>query len=543
MKRGGCCNACRRRHRKCVVQLGASQCGACAESGRECRFDTDIRFRHSSHARESVETRRSWARVPATISFVTPQGIDGELSEAASEGKGASSSGKSPRGGDSFYSETESGAPSMGREDSVGNETGMQDSGPDQHPADQGSDINPHAIASPGHAENADFVDSQQAGLHLDNEGDIIPVFEASPSSNAHLLPLSPASGHRISSIPYILGEPSSELPPPQTPSSKHISGGDAEHDSRTQSTHHEDTYGFTERQAFLFMTYVHKLAPSSDACDDARHFTLEVPRLAFQEPMIMNGVLALASRYDARCNNTNSDLESTYYHSRCIELLIEAFARPPETWDSKLLTTVVIARLYEEYDNEADSYYHHLSGTRNLLNHEAVARFVTQGGLAEAASWVHLRQAIYIYLVRREPVEICLENFERSTVFRRGDDSAYANRAVYIFAKMMKLLFPLDAAGAAQEGTPGPWEMIEMEVKRWYEMKPHSFRPIYYKAADVQNDRPFPMICIAASVPVVAMQHYYAAKAVICLRKCNNMNPNIGYHAAKLRYDWEVSI
>ncbi|KAM5353487.1 hypothetical protein ACJ41O_000137 [Fusarium nematophilum] len=253
-----------------------------------------------------------------------------------------------------------------------------------------------------------------------------------------------------------------------------------------------------------------------SDACDDARHFTLEVPRLAFQEPMIMNGVLALASRYDARCNNTNSDLESTYYHSRCIELLIEAFARPPETWDSKLLTTVVIARLYEEYDNEADSYYHHLSGTRNLLNHEAVAR---------------------------EPVEICLENFERSTVFRRGDDSAYANRAVYIFAKMMKLLFPLDAAGAAQEGTPGPWEMIEMEVKRWYEMKPHSFRPIYYKAADVQNDRPFPMICIAASVPVVAMQHYYAAKAVICLRKCNNMNPNIGYHAAKLRYDWEVSI
>ncbi|KAJ4184094.1 hypothetical protein NW767_013318 [Fusarium falciforme] len=216
-----------------------------------------------------------------------------------------------------------------------------------------------------------------------------------------------------------------------------------------------------------------------------------------------MNGLLALASRYDARCSNSESDLEGTYYHNRCIELLIEAFARPPETWDSKLLTAVVIARLYEEYDNESDLDYHHLSGTRNLLNHEAVARFVTQGGLAEAASWVHLRQTIYVYLVRREPVEICLENFERSTVFRRTDDSAYANRAVYLFAKMMKLLFPLnDSEKQAVGVSPGPWELVEMEVTQWYEMKPVSFKPIYYKPADLKEDSPFPVVCIAASVP-----------------------------------------
>ncbi|KAL2682367.1 hypothetical protein Neosp_006817 [[Neocosmospora] mangrovei] len=257
-----------------------------------------------------------------------------------------------------------------------------------------------------------------------------------------------------------------------------------------------------------------------------------------------MNGLLALASRYDARCSNSESDLEGTYYHNRCIELLIEAFTRPPETWDAKLLTAVVIARLYEEHDNESDSDYHHLSGTRNLLNHEAVARFVTQGGLAEAASWVHLRQTIYVYLVRREPVEICLENFERSTVFRRTDDSAYANRAVYLFAKMMKLLFPLnDSEKQALTASPGPWELVEMEVNQWYEMKPVSFKPIYYKPADLKEDRPFPVVCIAASVPVVAMQYYYAAKAILCLHKCNTVNPNIGYHAARLRHDWEQRI
>ncbi|KAF4986608.1 hypothetical protein FDECE_15858 [Fusarium decemcellulare] len=524
---------------------GASQCGACAESGRECRFETDIRFKHS-HARQAPG--RSWAKVPSKISFVTPQGIDGELSEPSPSGskdsvdapQSVGSSDKAPTDGDRFGSPTDSGEPIEGPIGGFG-----QDVPTRPLPNEATAHLNP--VASPSsRSDNPDFA------LPLfGNDGDISLAYGTSVSGDVPLLPPSRAPVYPVSSIQYILGEsPPSQLPPPETPSSTHMSERDASHGLGTQNEHLGESYGFTERQAFLFMTYIHKLAPSSDACDDARHFTLEVPRLAFQEPMIMNGLLALASRYDARCSNSESDLEGTYYHNRCIELLIEAFARPPETWDSRLLTAVVIARLYEEYDNESDSYYHHLSGTRNLLNHEAVARFVTQGGLAEAASWVHLRQAIYVYLVRREPVEICLENFERSTVFRRNDDSAYANRAVYLFAKMMKLLFPLktpesegDAANRLSSAAPGPWELVEMEVGQWYDMKPLSFKPIYHKPADVQNDRPFPAICIAASVPVVAMQHYYAAKAIICLRKCNNTNLNIGYHAARLRRDWEQRI
>ncbi|KAH7259873.1 hypothetical protein B0J15DRAFT_491311 [Fusarium solani] len=531
MKRGGCCNACRRRHRKCVVQPGASQCGACAESGRECRFENDIQFKHSytREHREVAEQSRTWTRVPSTISFVTPQGIDGELSESPNTFVDPVRS-NSPTSGNSLRSPLNSGTSIP--EDASRNQDNQSSSGKGGLAQGHGSD-DPRHIASPqSYAENSDF------GAPLTSHGEgIASPYEAPSSGSTRLLPLQQPLNHPVSSIPYILGDsPPSQLPPPETPSSAHSSG--------VQSINPEDTYGFTERQAFLFITYIHKLAPSSDACDDARHFTLEVPRLAFQEPMIMNGLLALASRYDARCSNSESDLEGTYYHNRCIELLIEAFARPPETWDSKLLTAVVIARLYEEYDNESDSDYHHLSGTRNLLNHEAVARFVTQGGLAEAASWVHLRQTIYVYLVRREPVEICLENFERSTVFRRTDDSAYANRAVYLFAKMMKLLFPLnDSEKQAVGVSPGPWELVEMEVNQWYEMKPVSFKPIYYKPADLKEDRPFPVVCIAASVPVVAMQYYYAAKAIICLHKCNTVNPNIGYHAARLRHDWEQRI
>ena len=209
---------------------------------------------------------------------------------------------------------------------------------------------------------------------------------------------------------------------------------------------------------------------------------------------MIMNGLLALASLYD----DTPNGVESTFYHNKCIKLLIEAFAQPAETWDSTLLTAVVIARLYEENDNETDSYYHHLSGTQNLLNHEVIARFVMQGGLAEAASWVHLRQVIYIYVVRRRPIQICLENFERSTVFRRCDDSAYANRAVYNFAKIMMLFLSMDGLVGSQE----EFQVVETEVDQWYDAKPMSFKPVFYNTADIASKRPIPTLYFVASVP-----------------------------------------
>ena len=97
MKRVRCCVACRRRHRKCVTQPGASQCGTCLESGQECRFENDIRFKQSQ-SRAHEESERKWAKVPSksksfavdrlrevilkpVVSFTTPRGIDGNALE------------------------------------------------------------------------------------------------------------------------------------------------------------------------------------------------------------------------------------------------------------------------------------------------------------------------------------------------------------------------------------------------------------------------------------------------------------------------------
>lgn len=274
---------------------------------------------------------------------------------------------------------------------------------------------------------------------------------------------------------------------------------------------------------------------------------------------MILNGILALASSYDSRRSKTNRELESTYYNNLCIKDMIHYLSLPPETWDSTLLAAVVIARLCEEYDNEADSNFYHLSGTSNLLNHAAVARFVRQGGLAEAASWVHLRQAIYVSIVRRKPLSANLDNFLHSTAFRTETDSAHANRMVLLLSRSLQLFFPSDS----QENVRGrhsahsdEWEELDRQVEEWYANKPRSFEPLYRDAESSDHPRivtiymlsqstgttpESPPLVSMANELVVGLQHYFAYKVILCLYQINVLPMNTGYSAIKTRTELEV--
>ncbi|KAK6223572.1 hypothetical protein QIS74_03516 [Colletotrichum tabaci] len=568
MKPRRCCNACRRRHRKCVVQPGAKGCGACVEAELDCRFDTALRFKHApgsakkvagdgvqktgQKARRQSEISRGDDAAAFTEASSSPatQSVPGE--RAASFTSQASPLGSVPYEGQL----TLEFAPPASR--------GVRAEAPGQRFSGQGSHGDSSAPigfvlnrgpppASAANQHRASFTSSSD---FLDPTRDAL-LSESGQWSAAEVQPQL--------QISYLLGDsPSTQPGPPYQPER---AGGylapDADH--RDQPTDPEHC-GFTGRQAFLFRTYIMRIAPSIDACHDARPFTLDVPRLALHKPILLNGIFALASRFDTQStdddddNNDNngndngdvaadrgSDLESTYYHNRCIELVIEAFSQPPETWDSILLTAVVIMRLYEEYDNETDSHYHHLRGTRNLLSHDAVARFVTQGGLAEAASWVHLRQALYVYLVRRTPIEICLENFERSSTFRRNDDTAHANRVVYLFAKVLKLFFPDGGAGlpppAGGEEAAAAWTDLRGDVEAWYREKPVSFRPLFYEKADVAGGKPFPTLWMTADPATVGLGYYYASKAIFSFQEYNSSNPTAGFEGTKKRMDSEREI
>ncbi|KXJ89310.1 hypothetical protein Micbo1qcDRAFT_206268 [Microdochium bolleyi] len=291
-----------------------------------------------------------------------------------------------------------------------------------------------------------------------------------------------------------------------------------------------------SKREAFLFRTWVQKISLISDATDDARHFAVTVSRLALEHPVLLNGILGLASRFDSLASGvteSETDLESAFYHGRCIELLIRLLDRPVETYDDILLAAVVLSRLYEENDTETDSLTYHLAGTSTLLGHQVITRLAAKGGLAEAACWVHLRQALYVAIVHRQHLTIPLGIYESLTAFHKTDDTSHGNRIVYLFARIILQYFPAQSTEQSLALPNDTWSVLEEDLNAWFQTKPVSFEPIYHSPPDINGGEPFPCIWMASTAAAVALQYYYSGKIVINLQHCHNP-PATGFQATK---------
>ena len=276
----------------------------------------------------------------------------------------------------------------------------------------------------------------------------------------------------------------------------------------------------------FLVKAVLPMLIVKVDACNEACHFATDVPRRALRIPMVLYAILAMASRYEAILKGV-ADLEASIYHGRCLKLLIQALSGSKETYDENLLVAVIILRLYEEIANQEDNEFH-LLGMNRLLN--SVEIFSSSGGLGEAASWQSLRQAVYISLVRRQPLELNLEKYRNSAVFLRRSDANCANVMVFIFAKMVKMTF--SSTSNADAGLDN-MTCIENEIHHWYQTRPSSFQPFHYEPCNLRQFKPFPdiwMMAPAEGISPIVVEHNVSLFRMILI--C----PSSGGHAVLSR-------
>ncbi|KAK5085164.1 hypothetical protein LTR64_008638 [Lithohypha guttulata] len=239
-------------------------------------------------------------------------------------------------------------------------------------------------------------------------------------------------------------------------------------------------------------------------------------------------------------------DNESPLYAEKCLQVLIKSMDDPFAHWDENLLATVVILRLHEELSHD-DDVRCHLFGTRKIL--DSVSAFAADGGLREAASWVSLRQHIYVSLTEQQPLDITLQNFRHSSVFliesNRNED--WANRMVFIFARILDYAF-----SHAPIPTPDRWHELRAEVENWWNTKPWDFAPLWKNmspasrvtvttpasvpgVATTPQDpprrnanvsassanypiKPWPELIVAHRAQVTALQYYHLARVVLAI-------------------------
>lgn len=237
------------------------------------------------------------------------------------------------------------------------------------------------------------------------------------------------------------------------------------------------------------------------DGYEDARFFATSIPRLALTDRLIYSAILALSSAYECLVAKSLSTSESDIYHRQFMSVFISTLSEPSETWSSSLLIAAVVARACEGCHTESDSQIIHLNGAQDLLNHHVIARLVSENDLAEAVSWLYLRQLVHDHLGRKQNPQVCLDSFMKASAFRKNTDVAYANRILLYFAKAVQLYFGMPRNEKAFR-SPNRVKLklidakkLKQDIHAWYNKKPLSFVPLHRKESDLENGRPFPEI------------------------------------------------
>lgn len=265
---------------------------------------------------------------------------------------------------------------------------------------------------------------------------------------------------------------------------------GDSSQDSpvieMAHTTANATAIDLSHREALLVQHFIQKLAPWIDCCDHACHFAHEVPKRAVRVPMVLYSLLALSSRHQSLMTGCD-ETEASFYHARCIDLVIDAMSKDESSYDDNLFATVVCMRIYEELDDTIDGFLH-LQGVGRLLG--AIPNFAHSGGLAEAASWQALRQDVYVAIHNQVQPSLDLDNYGRSRVFDFRDDDSCANVIILLFGRILRLLHsPSDSM------VYDAWHEIEQHVEMWDAQRLLLFQPLFVKEASVSEDRPFPVI------------------------------------------------
>jgi hypothetical protein len=270
--------------------------------------------------------------------------------------------------------------------------------------------------------------------------------------------------------------------------------------------------------EARLFHHYIVYCTSWIDVCDPRCHFAKEVPKRAAHFPVILHGILGLAARHLWLMGKMSED-HSQPYVDQCLNALIVALEDPLAHWDENFLVAVILLRLHEEM-GDADEQCHHF-GTARILN--SISSFAADGGLRESASWVSLRQHIYVSLTSQQPLNLSLDNYRHSSVFHEFDDESWTNRIIFLFATVLQNIFEDSGEANTNSLTKEKWKELHAEVDEWERTKPWTFCAIHVEPnAGERFDGKWPDLPCTQGVVAVGLQYYHLCKIILTIYSPN---------------------
>lgn len=521
------CQACRDRHIKCVRRPDSAKCEKCFETNRECFNNSVHRFKpvksvslknkdgQKSHKTLTHDATQVWVDVPSRVDFVGDGGyVDDDVDEEEGTAKVTSrhhnhtdiAIANSHARTETWRTPLDPALPSTVPMTSIAGDLAFSTANPptngcfstdlhypDNSPQHSRSYSGTRHITSPNvHIESYTVLnrtDSHRTGNHSSPGG-----FAASPHSS-----MRPGI---LSATPTNLNSPAYSL---------------------------STTWPFQNpREAMLFYHYIKHISPWIDVLDAYSYFGREIPRRAAYQPLIANAIYALASLQLSLLKDTE-DKESPQYVDGSLQHLKVILDDPLGHADENLLAGVILLRSHEEMSDKDENV--HLLGGKRLLN--SIASYAADGGFKESASWISLRQHIYISLTTQSPLGLNLSNYEHSSVFIDQSDEAWANRAVFLFACVLNYVFGTEEESHTRKLDTNRWTELEAQVEAWNTSKPWYFSALWSQAPR-ERTKPWPELLTSEPAHAVGLQYYSLCKIVLAIY--DPRLSRLGFGTLKLR-------
>lgn len=516
------CQPCRERHIKCVRKTEADRCEKCEESRREC-FDTSVyrfkpvrtvhRERKATQSRQrhlACDPAQIWVDVPPSLDFVHAGGHGAVADE------------------DPSFATSEETAP-IARSDLNDGTTELSKNTPGSSQA--------RPIEQPLSTE---YEAGQQGETEQYHSTRQLAVFGGSyesdqPLENSSAQPGQASSNMRLHFSPEIGMMSFETLHHTTATGTAHHSSSAAQSTSphsslrpgilgTTPTNQLSPMYNLsvawpfrTDREAKLFYHYIKRISPWIDVVDSSSHFGIELPRRAAHQPLIANAIYAISALHLSLLENTD-DRESPQYVDECLQHLRQILEDPLGHSDENLLAGVILLRSHEEISDKDNNV--HLLGGQRLLN--SIASYAADGGFKESASWISLRQHVYISLTQQSRLGLNLSNYEHSRVFIDNTDEAWANRAIFLLACVLNYAFGPENETSPQEHTSAfdRWAELEARVEDWARTKPWYFSPLWTHSTphEKQPGALWPEILTSHPAHAIGLQYYAICKIVLTI-------------------------
>ncbi|KAG9701412.1 hypothetical protein KCU76_g11, partial [Aureobasidium melanogenum] len=229
------------------------------------------------------------------------------------------------------------------------------------------------------------------------------------------------------------------------------------------------------------------------DCTDASRQMTLEIPKLAATNPILLQAVVSYAASH-LQDRSTAGEA-----HERCVRMLIVELSSAEIANDTAVLCAIVILRVVEQLNGRLFSMTHHLSGSSALLSKsQGYTIDPTSPGLREAAFWVYVRQCLYNACVFQQPPNIDLHHelsptphsWDGSSKLR--SETAWANNMTWICVTVVHFCFGKDSHEPSARMLK--WQELSIALESWRNTRPDTFDPIW-QCAEPTDDCPFPEI------------------------------------------------